>query len=261
MKIALGIEYDGNNYHGWQKQQGVISIQEKLEKAITIIADHKVNIICGGRTDKGVHSIGQVIHFSTLSKRTEYSWVVGVNSYLPKDISIQWIRFVPDCFHARYSAISRFYRYIIYNYPQRSAILHRNTTIFLKSKLNANNMKLAGKMLIGEHDFSSFRSIGCQSKTPFRNISYFNVSRKNNFIVIDIQANSFLYHMVRNIVGCLIEIGSSKKSIEWIYYVLQLKDRKLGGRTITAPAYGLYLMTIKYPSIFNIPNIYSQKKF
>jgi len=256
MKIALGIEYNGNKYHGWQKQNKVNSIQEELEKAIGIIANHTVNIICGGRTDKGVHSIGQVVHFCTSSKRTEYSWIIGINTYLPKDISVQWIRFVPNCFHARYSAISRFYRYIIYNYPYRSAILHGNTTNFFKGKLDEIKMKLAGYLLIGEHDFSSFRSIGCQSKTPIRTISYFNVFRKQNFIIIDVQANSFLYRMVRNIVGCLIEIGSSKKNIEWISCLLKLKNRKSGETMITASASGLYLQSIKYPDRFYIPNVF-----
>ncbi|QTM69303.1 tRNA pseudouridine(38-40) synthase TruA [Buchnera aphidicola (Hormaphis cornu)] len=258
MKIALGVEYYGNNYHGWQKQNKVISIQEILEIAIAKIANHAIKVICGGRTDKGVHSVGQVVHFKTVSERNEYSWIIGINSYLPKDISIRWVKKVPDFFNARYSAIYRFYRYIIYNSRIRSALFHYNTANFFQTKLNIKKMNIAGTLLIGEHDFSSFRSIGCQSKTAWRNISYLNVFREENLVVIDIKANSFLYHMVRNIAGCLIAIGSSKKKMKWVLDLLELKDRKIGG-VITAPACGLYLIEIKYPNIFEIPRFYSKK--
>ncbi|BBI01177.1 tRNA pseudouridine synthase A [Buchnera aphidicola (Nipponaphis monzeni)] len=259
MKIALGVEYNGTNYHGWQKQHTVLTIQEQLENALSKIANHKINVTCAGRTDAGVHSTGQVVHFTTISVRKKNSWVFGVNSYLPNDISVQWAKIVPNFFNARYSAISRRYRYFIYNYKCRSSIFYSQYYCFSKMRLDVNKMKLAGNNLIGEHDFSSFRGRGCQSKTPWRQIIYFNISRQDRLVIIDIEANSFLYRMVRNIVGCLIDIGSSKKKITWIQYLLKNKNRNLGG--VTAKASGLYLIFVHYPLVFNLSRNICRKFF
>lgn len=209
-RFALGVEYDGSFYHGWQSQKTVPTIQEEVEKALSIIANHKIDVICAGRTDAGVHSIGQVIHFSTTTIRKKSSWILGTNSYLSKYISIIWIKEVSEHFHARYSAITRSYRYIIYNYPFRSAIFQDKSNHVYKI-LNIDKMNFEAQFLLGEHDFTSFRGLNCQSHSPFRKIIKLNIWRHEAWVIIDIVANSFLYHMVRNIVGTLIEIGLSKK--------------------------------------------------
>ncbi|QCI17603.1 tRNA pseudouridine(38-40) synthase TruA [Buchnera aphidicola (Acyrthosiphon lactucae)] len=249
-RFALGVEYDGSLYYGWQSQKRVPSIQAEIERALSIIANHKVDVICAGRTDAGVHSIGQVIHFNTTAVRKKSSWSIGVNSYLSKNISIVWVREVPESFHARYSAITRSYRYIIYNYSLRSAIF-QNKINHIYRKLNVNKMYSEAQFLLGEHDFTSFRALSCQSYSPFRNIKKLNVFRLNHWVIIDITANSFLHHMVRNIVGSLIEIGISKKKEFWIKELLQKKDRNYAGAT--APAKGLYLVYVEYPLHFNLP--------
>ncbi|CAL4320713.1 tRNA pseudouridine synthase A [Buchnera aphidicola (Eriosoma lanigerum)] len=249
IKFALCVEYNGNSYHGWQKQKNKISIQEELEKAISLVANHQIIVVCAGRTDSGVHSIGQIVHFETVSIRKDISWLLGVNSYLPVDIVVRWIKQVPLFFHARYSALSRVYRYIIYNYSCRSAIF-MHSICHIVHNLDVKNMYLGGQYLLGEHDFSAFRAKGCQSNTSFRNIKKINIIKKNSIIIIDIEANSFLYHMVRNIVGTLIEIGLKKKSVAWMKTVLESKDRKLCGHT--ASAKGLYLIYVQYPSYFNL---------
>ncbi|CAL4319870.1 tRNA pseudouridine synthase A [Buchnera aphidicola (Pterocallis alni)] len=251
IKFALGIEYDGSNYHGWQIQKGNISsIQKEVEKAISIVANHKITIICAGRTDSKVHSIGQVVHFSTISIRKKISWILGINNYLPNNISVQWIKQVSEKFHARYSALSRCYRYIIYNNSFRSA-LYFNQLNQIHNALNIKNMLQAAKLIVGEYDFSSFRSKSCQSSTPYRKIIYVNISYISKFIFIDIQANSFLQCMVRNIVGCLIEIGKMKRRPEWILYVLKKKNRHFCAPT--ASPSGLYLLSVYYPNYFRIP--------
>lgn len=248
-KFALGIEYNGEYYHGWQRQKKHSSIQEEVEKCLSKIANHKINVICAGRTDSGVHSIGQVVHFKTISVRSEYAWTVGVNTYLSKNISIKWVKEVPDNFNARYSAIGRTYRYIIYNNVCRSSILYEKSNHIYKN-LNVFKMHSKAQYLLGEHDFSSFRALGCQSFSSIRKITKINIYRINNFVIIDITANSFLYHMVRNIVGSLIETHSiNKKDI--MKDLLNKKNRNYAGPT--APAKGLYLLSIQYPEYFNLP--------
>jgi tRNA pseudouridine38-40 synthase len=250
--LAFGIEYDGSNYYGWESQIRIYSIKNILEYAISKIANHKVKIFCAGRTDSGVHAYNQVINFKTISKRKKNSWIRGVNSFLPKDISVIWVQNVLNEFHARYSAISRTYRYIIYNNTIRSSILkNRVNNIFFK--LDVEKMNQSSQILIGEHDFSSFRAARCQSYSSFRKIIHINVYRKKKyFIIIDITANAFLYRMVRNIVGALIEIGRGRKSKSWLLYILNIKNRKLSAPTVLAQ--GLYLLSISYPKHFNIFN-------
>ncbi|QCI20348.1 tRNA pseudouridine(38-40) synthase TruA [Buchnera aphidicola (Brachycaudus cardui)] len=251
-KFALGVEYDGSFYHGWQRQNTVSSIQEQIEKALSIIANHKIDVVCAGRTDAGVHSIGQVIHFNTTAIRKKSSWTIGVNRYLSKDIAVVWIKEVPEDFHARYSAITRSYRYIIYNHRFRSAIF-RNRFNHVYKSLNVNKMNIEAQCLLGEHDFTSFRARNCQSRSSWRKIIKLNVWRYADLVVIDIIADSFLYHMVRNIVGSLIEIGMSKKKEFWIQELLQKKNRIYAGPT--APAKGLYLLFVQYPLRFNLPQV------
>ena len=250
MRIALGIEYDGSQYHGWQAQTGLHTVQTAVERAISKVADESVSITCAGRTDTGVHAINQVIHFDSDKERTIRSWLYGANSFLPKDISVRWAKETSDEFHARYSAMTRSYRYIIFNAPIRPALLRGNVT-WQYRQLNDEAMNKAAQILIGEHDFTSFRSVECQSKTPMRNISQLSVYRSRDYVVIDVTANAFLHHMVRNIAGVLIAVGSGKQRPEWVEEVLLAKDRRRGADT--APSYGLYLRDVCYPKEFAIP--------
>jgi len=243
MRIALGVEYDGTNYHGWQRQNNICTIQEKVEYALSQIAAHPVEVICAGRTDAGVHALGQVIHFDTQAARSDRSWILGANTHLPADIRIIWARHITDNFHARFSATERQYRYIIYNNVVASAIL-RHRTMWTPFMLNEKLMHEAGQYLIGKHDFSSFRGSGCQAKSAERNVMSLLVARSGNMVTIDIKANAFLLHMVRCIVGMLVEIGKGEKPPSWAKEVLIARDRKVSATT--APAQGLYLVGVEY---------------
>ena len=250
-KIALGVEYDGSAYNGWQRQKHGYGVQQAVEKAISNVADHDVSVVCAGRTDTGVHALGQVIHFETSADRSERSWVLGVNANLPKDISVHWAQPVDDDFHARFSALSRRYQYIILNQFSRPAILSRRVTWQGKA-LDVELMSKAAEALVGEHDFSSYRAVACQAKSPVRTIHQLEVVQKDQFICINIRANAFLHHMVRNIAGVLMAIGSGEQKPQWAAEVLEYKDRRLGG--VTAPPDGLYFMNVEYPEQFHIPN-------
>ncbi|WP_343128746.1 tRNA pseudouridine(38-40) synthase TruA [Buchnera aphidicola (Kurisakia onigurumii)] len=245
MKFALGIEYNGSYYHGWQIQNNIPTVQEKLEFALSKIASHQINVICAGRTDSGVHSIGQVVHFNTTAKRKLTAWTLGVNSYLPKDISVIWAKQVPDYFHARFSALSRSYRYVIYNNHIRPAIGFSEVCHFYKKNIDVKKMHKSAILLLGEHDFSSFRAKNCQSNTPIRNIFYINVFRIHDWVILDIEANSFLYHMVRNITGSLVEIGINNQQENWISFLLKKKNRSFAGPTLQSS--GLFLTAVRYP--------------
>ncbi|MGP1871230.1 MAG: tRNA pseudouridine(38-40) synthase TruA [Arsenophonus sp.] len=252
IKIALGIKYDGSHYHGWQRQKQVKSIQACLEFAINKVANQYTKIYCAGRTDVGVHAIGQVVHFETSVIRKDSAWTVGVNSYLPFDIVVLWSRIVISDFHARFSAISRQYRYMIFNHSCRPAILSTGVAHY-HILLDAEKMHAAAQSLIGEQDFTSFRDVQCQSKSPYRNIKYVHVRRYGNYIIVDIKANAFFHHMVRNIVGTLLIIGYGNKDINWIEEIIKLKDRKKV--PATAKAEGLYLIDVDYPLKYKIPKI------
>lgn len=243
MRIALGVEYDGTLFYGWQTQQGLRTVQEELEKAIGQVANHPIEVCCGGRTDKGVHAFGQVVHFDTHAERAERNWLLGINQYLPRDIAVKWIETVPDTFHARFSAIARKYRYIIYNYATRPAINRFYQTWHVKH-LDADKMHQAAQLLIGEHDFSSFRDADCQANSPVRHLQEISVTRLGHEVIIDITANAFLHHMVRNIVGTLFLVGEGKKEPGWVGEVLLAKDRRAAG--ITAAPEGLCLVGITY---------------
>ncbi len=245
MRIALGIEYDGHLFYGWQTQTGLQTIQGCLEKALTQVADQPIQLFCAGRTDAGVHATGQVAHFDTPAIRKMRAWILGTNTNLPPQIAVRWAEEVDEHFHARYSALSRRYRYIIHNQSTRSAILAARVTWYYHL-LNIERMQQAAKYLIGEHDFSSFRSAECESKTPMRNVHEIIITRHQDFVVIEIEANAFLHHMVRNIVGVLMEVGIGAQSPDWIHDVLLAKDRKMAAET--APAAGLYLTQVRYPA-------------
>ncbi|MBN7122960.1 tRNA pseudouridine(38-40) synthase TruA [Erwinia billingiae] len=249
-KLALGIEYDGSHYYGWQRQQEVRSVQEKLEKALSKVADHPVSVFCAGRTDAGVHGTGQVVHFETTSLRKDAAWTLGVNANLPDDIAVRWVKPVSDDFHARFSATARRYRYVIYNRRLRPAILHGGVTHFYHP-LDVAKMQRAGQSLLGENDFTSFRAVQCQSRTPWRRVFHLNVSRFGAYVIVDIKANAFVHHMVRNIVGSLMEVGCGNQQESWIAELLAAKDRTLAAAT--ARAEGLYLVSVDYPDHFELP--------
>lgn len=243
MRIALGISYHGSRYCGWQKQLHQISVQTLLEQAISKVADHPVNTVAAGRTDKGVHAVEQVVHFDTHAQRSDRSWLLGINTYLPADIRVLWVMPVNDSFHARYKATSRSYRYIIYNAEVASAIYHLQTT-WCHQTLDESLMAQAAHDLIGEHDFTSYRALGCQARSPIRHIYKLEIQRRNKLVWIDITANGFLHHMVRNIAGVLMAIGMGKQNPVWAKEILEARDRAVGG--ITAPANGLYFVAANY---------------
>jgi tRNA pseudouridine38-40 synthase len=250
-RIVLGIEYDGSGFCGWQFQTERRSIQAELERALSKVADHPVTCICAGRTDAGVHALEQVVHFDTTAEREPYSWVMGGNTHLPDDVRILWAKPAAGDFHARYSAIARFYRYIILNRPVKSALTPTQTT-WCYAPLDADLMHQAAQHLLGHHDFSSFRAQGCQSKSPFRQMHFVDVYREGDRVIMDIAANAFLHHMVRNIAGSLIAVGAGKQSVEWIQDLLTVKKRALAG--ITAPPHGLYLGGVFYPEYYQLAN-------
>lgn len=251
MRIALGIEYDGSAFHGWQAQQeGVRTVQVAVEKALSRVADHPLRVVCAGRTDTGVHALGQVVHFDSEARRTERNWLLGANLYLPDDVSVTWARAVREDFSARFSAVSRRYRYFILNRTARSAVLAGRITWTHRS-LDAERMQRAAQVLVGEHDFSSYRALGCQAKSPVRTLHSVRVERQGEFVVLSLHANAFLHHMVRNIAGVLMAIGRGDQPEEWAAEVLGLRDRTLGG--VTAPPHGLYFESVHYPPEFAIP--------
>ena len=250
MRIALGIEYDGAAYYGWQRQKDVISVQQELEKALTKIANHTVTVNCAGRTDAGVHGTGQVVHFETDADRKDVAWTLGVNANLPDDIAVRWVKHVDQTFHARFSATARRYRYIIYNGELRPGILRTGLSHY-HMQLDEQKMQLAGQTLLGKQDFTSFRALHCQANSPVRTIEHLNVTRRSDFIIIDIKANAFLHHMVRNIAGSLIEIGRGNQDIDWLTTLLSHKDRSKAAAT--AKPGGLYLVEVDYPEQFDLP--------
>ncbi|MGO1460988.1 MAG: tRNA pseudouridine(38-40) synthase TruA [Marinobacter sp.] len=250
-RVALAFEYDGREFHGWQLQKsGVRSVEAELTRAVSKVADHPVDLVCAGRTDAGVHASYQIAHFETPSIRSLRSWVMGINTALPFDISVHWAGNGSDDFHARFSAVYRRYRYVIYNNPVRPGI-QRGQVSWTFRPLDAERMHYAAQALVGEHDFSSFRAAGCQSRTPVRFLEQINVTRKGGFVVIDVQANAFLHHMVRNIAGALMDVGTGKQSLSWINDILLARDRTLAG--VTAPPHGLYLVDVGYPRGFPVP--------
>jgi tRNA pseudouridine38-40 synthase len=250
MRIALGLSFDGSHYYGWQRQETVASVQAAVESAISFVADHPVEVICAGRTDRGVHALGQVAHFDTHAIRSDRAWMLGANSNLPADIRVRWVKPIDENFHARFSAIGRRYRYIIYNQAVNSALLHNKVTLHHRP-LNESLMQEACSYFIGEYDFTSYRAVECQAKSPVRKIEFLTVKRSGDFIFIDIKANGFLHHMVRNITGVLMQIGEEKQKPIWAQEVLNARCRTKAG--ITASPCGLYFMEAYYPESFILP--------
>ncbi len=250
-RYALGVEYDGSRYHGWQNQPGdVATVQSSVEAALGIIANEPVSVICAGRTDTGVHASYQVIHIDTRAVRPERGWVLGTNTKLPDDICIRWAKRVPDDFHARFSALERRYRYVIYNGPVKPALLSRQLTWTHKA-LDEHRMQAAGDYLVGTHDFSSYRAVACQAHSPVREVRHLRVTRIGRMIVIDVMANAFLHHMIRNIAGVLMKVGCGEAEPIWAKQVLEAQDRRMGG--VTAPPFGLYFVDARYPERFDLP--------
>jgi tRNA pseudouridine38-40 synthase len=251
-KIALGIEYKGSRYRGFQRQAaGVPSVQGALEKALTTVAGGvPVTISCAGRTDAMVHACGQVVHFETSVERPLHAWVMGSNMNLPGDISVTWAKVMPAHFDARFSAKARRYRYVIYNDQIRPAHMAEEVT-WNHRPLDVSRMREAAKYFLGTHDFSAFRARQCQAKSPIKTIHHLELLESGRFIVLDIRANAFLHHMVRNIAGVLMAIGAGEQPIEWAQQVLQGRERRTGG--VTAHPYGLYLVKVDYPQEFEIP--------
>ena len=252
MRIALGVEYDGAKYYGWQRQRDVDSVQERLEKALSKVANQPVEVFCAGRTDAGVHGTGQVVHFDINVDRKMVAWTMGANAHLPKDIAVRWATEVNEDFHARFTATARRYRYIIFNNALRPAILGNGVSHY-HGHLDEQKMHEAGQYLLGENDFTSFRAVHCQSRSPWRNLMHLKVTRQGDFVIIDIKANAFVHHMVRNITGSLIKVGKGEEKPEWIEWLLAQKNRTLAGAT--AKAEGLYLVDVDYPKEHNLPRV------
>ena len=250
-RIVLGIEYNGSQFSGYQLQSaGTRTVQGELERALSKVANEPIRLTCAGRTDTGVHATGQVVHFDTAAKRELKAWVLGSNTNLPYDISVHWVSQVNENFSARFSAVSRSYRYILCNRRIRSAIFQHNVA-WSYEQLDAGLMHRAAQFLLGEHDFSAFRSSRCQASHAVRVMQNITVKRQGDYLILDIKANAFLHHMVRNIVGTLMVIGRGEQPIEWMREILQGMDRKKAG--MTASAAGLYLVNVEYPEEYGLP--------
>ena len=251
MRIAAAVEYDGSDFKGWQHQDEQRTVQQCLEHAVTRVADHPVKVVAAGRTDTGVHATGQVVHFDTDVQRTSFQWLRGVNTYLPDDICLLWVREMTDEFHARYSAVKRSYRYIILNRQEPSA-LFRTRASWEHRMLDVEAMCAAKIPLLGRHDFSSFQAAGCQATSPVRRLLCLDIGHISSWIWFDVEADAFLQHMVRNIVGTLVTVGAGEKSVYWVEEVLAARDRTKAG--VTAPPHGLYLTAGSYPSEYHLPD-------
>ena len=250
-RIALGVEYDGSEYFGFQKQKTTNqTIQGLLETSASKVADHKVKTFCSGRTDAGVHAFMQVIHFDTDAIRSSREWLRGINSYLPSDIRVIWSKEMDESFHARFSATRRSYLYNIFNNQTPSA-LWSDRSLFVTQQLDIRSMRAASKYLIGEHDFTSFRGSGCQSKTSLRNIDNIEISKKDRFIRVELSANAFLLHMVRIIIGTLLMVGKKEIKPKEVENILKQQDRRLAGKTVSSS--GLFFLGPEYPQKYKIP--------
>jgi tRNA pseudouridine38-40 synthase len=249
-RIAALVEYDGSDYAGWQSQAHAKSLQAEVERALGFVAGAAVSVTCAGRTDAGVHAIGQVIHFDTTAFRSPRAWVLGANTRLPPDIALQWAGEVAPDFHARHSAVRRVYRYQILNSSARSA-LRRLRSAWIHRPLDISAMEAAASTLLGEHDFSAFRSVECQSKSTVRRVERIAIERIGDAVRFEITANAYLHHMVRNIVGTLLDVQEEPDAAAAMRRILESRDRRLAG--MTAPACGLYLWRVEYPAAWAIP--------
>ena len=251
MRVALGISYRGHAYQGWQSQPSGNTVQDKLELGLSRFADDKLRVICAGRTDTGVHALNQVVHLDTSIEREPFSWVRGTNRYLPPDIAVQWAQPMPDDFHARFSAQGRRYVYVLLESPVRPAVEAGSVGWSLRV-LDALAMQSAAGLLLGEHDYSAFRSAECQAASPVKTIRSITITRRGAYWRFEFDANAFLHHMVRNLMGCLLAVGSGARTESWLLEVLQAKDRRLAAATF--PADGLYFIGPYYDAVHAIPN-------
>jgi tRNA pseudouridine38-40 synthase len=252
MRIILCIEYDGSRYHGWQAQKnlqkGLPTVQGALQGAVGRIADTEVKLFCAGRTDAGVHATAQIVHFDTEAKRHPDAWIWGTNTHLPSDIVVRAAKSIDYGFHARFSAVARRYRYIIYNNPIRPALLSTRVT-WHYYPLDVDKMREAAQFLLGEHDFTSLRSSECSAKSGVRTIKEVSIVREGDFITFEIEGNAFLHHMVRNVMGVLMRVGAGWEKPEWMAEVIAARSRKEAGET--APPFGLYLTKVTYPEPYH----------
>jgi len=251
MRVALGVSYRGQAYQGWQSQPSGNTVQDKLEHALSRFADGTLRVMCAGRTDTGVHALNQVVHLDTLIEREPFSWVRGTNRYLPADIAVQWAQPMPEAFHARFSAQGRRYVYVLLESPVRPAVEAGSVGWSLRA-LDALAMRSAARVLLGENDYSAFRSAECQAASPIKTIRAITITRRGAYWRFEFDANAFLHHMVRNLMGCLLAVGSGARSESWLLGVLQSKDRRLAAATF--PADGLYFIGPYYDPVHAIPN-------
>ncbi|MES1982232.1 MAG: tRNA pseudouridine(38-40) synthase TruA [Pseudomonadota bacterium] len=252
MRIALGIEYDGSSFFGWQSQAGGRTVQDALQTSLSSIAGAPIAIIAAGRTDTGVHALEQVVHFDSSAHRPLSAWVRGTNALLPKSVAVLWAHAVPEEFHARFSAQARSYRYHLINRPVRSAVQYGKTGWY-HAPLNIERMRTAAQYLLGEHDFSAFRAAECQAKSAVKNLTQLDITQQGEHILFDLSADAFLHHMVRNIVGCLIYVGNGRQSAQWMQQVLLSRKRSTAAPTF-APD-GLYLRRVRYDARWGLPQI------
>lgn len=249
MRIALGLEYDGSAFHGWQSQPDGNTVQDVLERALSVVAAQPVRVMCAGRTDSGVHALCQVVHFDTEVQRPDTAWVRGVNANLPDSVAVRWAQPVSEEFHARFSAQGRHYRYLLLNRPQRPALWTRYAG-WHHQPLDADAMAEAARHLLGEHDFSSFRAAECQAKSPLKHLYQADVQRQGEWLIFDFHANAFLHHMVRNLVGTLVYVGKGAHGPEWVAEVLAARSRDAAAPTFS-PA-GLYFAGVDYDAVFGL---------
>ena len=250
MRLVAAIEYDGSGFAGWQRQGHARTVQEAVERALSKVAAAPVAVVCAGRTDAGVHATQQIIHFDTDAERPLRAWLMGGNSNLPDAVRLLWVKPAAEDFHARFGATSRGYRYVIASKPVRPA-LNRYRAAWTYRELDAERMQQAGRCLLGEHDFTSFRAMACQARHAVREVRRLQVERQGDYIYLDIEANAFLHHMVRNIAGVLMTIGSGDRPVEWASEVLAARDRSRGG--VTAAPEGLYMVKVVYPPRHGLP--------
>ena len=250
MRLALGVEYDGSAFRGWQTQPGGQTVQDALEAALKRIAGVAISVVCAGRTDAGVHATAQVVHFDTQVERPLTAWVRGVNTFLPPQVAVRWVHPVPDEFHARFSAYGRRYRYILINRAQRTGVWHGRAGWY-HHPLDVEIIQQAAALLLGEHDFSAFRAADCQAKSPVKTVRRADVRRSGDLLIFDFEAGAFLHHMVRNLVGSLVYVGQGKHPPEWMEQLMASGDRRLAAPTFAAA--GLYLAGVLYELHWGLP--------
>lgn len=250
VRVALGISYYGGHYQGWQSQPSRQTVQDQLEKALSRFANHRVSTLCAGRTDAGVHGLMQVVHFDTPLDRPEPSWVRGPNALLPHDIAVQWARVVPKSFHCRASAVSRRYAYVVLQSQVRPS-LDQGRVGWVYRPLQLEPMQQAAQQLIGEHDFTSFRASACQALSPVKKMLRIDISRRGAYWRFEFEANAFLHHMIRNIMGCLLYIGEQRRPVEWMQQVMLARDRDAAAPTFSPD--GLYFLGPRYDPQWGLP--------